>query len=87
MAVDSQTLLDWLACCNAERDVPKFLACGCNNVEEVRKLTGEEFKKIGVSSIFCTYANVRKLHDRTRTGEELFRELSVSILNELFCKD
>ena len=82
MAVDSKALLDWLACCEAEGDAPKFLAGGCNNVEEVRKLTEEEFKEIGVSSTFCTYDEVRKLHDRTRTGEELSRELLVSILHE-----
>ena len=87
MAVDSKALLDWLTCCGAEDYAPKFLAGGCNNVEEVRKLTEEEFKRIGVSTIFCTYDKVRKLHDRTRTGEELSRELSVSIVNELFCKD
>ena len=87
MAVDSEALLDWLACCRAEEDAPKFLAGGCNNVEDVRKLTKKEFKKIGVSTIFCTYDKVRKLHDRTRTREELSRELLVSILHELFCKD
>ena len=87
MAVDSEALLDWLVCCIAEEDAPKFLAGGYNNIEEIKKLTEEEFKKIGVSSVFCTYDKVRLLHDRTRTGEELSRELSVSILHELFCKD
>ena len=90
MAVDSDTLLDWLACCGAEQYASKFLAGGYNNVEEVRKLTEEEFKKIGVPTHLlctCTYDKVRLLHDRTRTGEELSRELSVSTLNELFRKD
>ena len=83
MAVDSEALLDWLVCCYAEEDAPKFLAGGCNNVEDVRKLTEEEFKKLGVSSsYFCTYAKVLKLHDRTRTREKLSRELLVSILHE-----
>ena len=83
MAVDSEALLDWLACCYAEEDAPKFLAGGCNNVEDVRKLTEEEFNKLGVSTLsLCTYANVRKLHDRTRTREELSRELLVSVLHE-----
>ena len=88
MAVDSDILLDWLACCGAEHYASKFLAGGYNNVVEVRKLTEEEFKKIGVPThSLCTYDMVRLLHDRTRTGEELSRELSVSILNELFRKD
>ena len=83
MAVDSQALLDWLACCEAEGDAPVFLAGGCNNVEDVRKLTGEEFNKLGVSTLsLCKYAKVRKLHDRTRTREELSRELLVSVLHE-----
>ena len=88
MAGDSETLLDWLACCRTEQYASKFLAGGCNNVEVVRKLTEEEFKKIEVPTYsLCTYDKVRLLHDRTRTGEELSRELSVSNLNELFCKD
>ena len=82
MAVDSEALLDWLVCCGAEKYAPKFLAGGCNNVEDVRKLTEEEFKKLGVSILSCTYAKVRKLHDRTRTREELSRELLVSVLHE-----
>ena len=82
MAVDSEALLDWLLCCAAERDAPKFLAGGCNNVEDVKKLTEEEFNKLGVSTVLCTYAKVRKLHDRTRTREELSRELLVSVLHE-----
>ena len=80
---DSEALLDWLACCLAEGDAPKFLAGGCNNVEDVRKLTEEEFKELGVPTYSqCKYAKVRKLHDRTRTREELSRELLVSILHE-----
>ena len=83
MADDSEALLDWLVCCRAEIDAPQFLAGGCNNVEDVRKLTEEEFKKLGVSTYSsCTYAKVRKLHDRTRTREELSRELLVSVLHE-----
>ena len=82
MAVDSEALLDWLACCEAEEDAPKFFACGCNNVGDVRKLTEEEFEKLGVSAFLFTYDKVRKLHDRTRTREELSRELLVSILHE-----
>ena len=82
MAVDSEALLDWLACCYAEEDAPKFLAGGCNNVEDVRKLTEEEFKKLGVSSYYCTYDKIRLLHDRTRTRKELSRELLVSVLHE-----
>ena len=85
MAVDSEreALLDWLACCFAEEDAPKFLAGGCNNVEDVRKLTEEEFKKLGVPTYSqCKYAEVRKLHDRTRTREELSGELLVSVLHE-----
>ena len=82
MAVDSEALLDWLACCYAEEDAPKFLAGGCNNVEDVRKLTEEEFEKLGVSAFLFTYDKVRKLHDRTRTREELSRELLVSVLHE-----
>ena len=82
MAVGSEALLDWLACCEAEEYASKFLAGGCNNIEDVRKLTEEEFKKLGVSTNMCTYADVRKLHDRTRTREELSRELLVSVLHE-----
>ena len=82
MAVDSEALLDWLMCCGAENYAPKFLAGGCNNVEDVKKLTEEEFNKLGVSTVLCTYAKVRKLHDRTRTREELSRELLVSVLHE-----
>ena len=85
MAVDSEALLDWLVCCGggAAEDAPKFLAGGCNNVEDVRKLTEEEFNKLGVSTLsLCTYAKVRELHDRTRTREELSRELLVSVLHE-----
>ena len=78
MAVDSEALLDWLTCCGAEEVAPEFLAGGCNNVEDVRKLTEEEFNKLGVSTYQCTYAKVRKLHDRTRTRKELSREVSVS---------
>ena len=81
MAVDSEALLDWLACCEAKRDAPKFLAGGYNNVEDVRKLTEEEFKELGVSAYLFTYDKVRKLHDRTRTREELSRELLVSVLH------
>ena len=81
MAVDSEALLDWLECCYAEGDAPKFLAGGCNNVEAVRKLTEEEFEKLGVSS-HCTYDKVRLLHDRTRTRKKLSRELLVSLLHE-----
>ena len=88
MAVNSKTLRDWLVCCNAEIHVPKFLAGGCNNVEDVRKLTEEEFNKLGVSSSYMVdddylfdYEMVCLLHDRTRTGKELRRELLVSILH------
>ena len=81
MAVDSEALLDWLVCCGAEGDAPEFLAGGCNNVEDVRKLTEEEFNKLGVFSL-CNYDEVRELHDRTRTREELSRELLVSVLHE-----
>ena len=80
MAVDSEALLDWLACCYAEKHAPNFLAGGCNNVENVRKLTEEEFNKLGVPTYI--YDMVRKLHDRTRTREELSRELLVSVLHE-----
>ena len=73
-------LLDWLACCEAEGDVPKFLAGGCNNVEDVRKLMEEEFNKLGVSTYI--YAKVRLLHDRTRTRRKLSRELLVSVLHD-----
>ena len=83
MAVDSEALLDWLVCCGAEGVAPEFLAGGCNNVEDVRKLTVGEFNKLGVSTSYrCTYAKVRKLHDRTRTRKELSREVSVSIPHE-----
>ena len=80
MAVDSEALLDWLVCCGAEGDAPKFRAGGCNNVEDVRKLTEEEFKTLGVST--CTYYEVCKLQDRTRTRKELSRELLVSVLHK-----
>ena len=82
MAVDSEALLVWLECCYAAEYAPKFLAGGYNNVEDVRKLTEEEFMKLGVSSYNCTYAKVRLLHDRTRTRKELSRELLVSVLHE-----
>ena len=81
MAVGSESLLDWLACCRAAGDASEFFAGGCNNVEDVRKLTVEEFKKLRVYSL-CTYDKVRKLHDRTRTREKLSRELLVSVLHE-----
>ena len=83
MAVDSEALLDWLVCCGAEGYTVLFLVGGCNNVEDVKKLTEEEFKKLRVPTHLCTYAReVRKLHDRTRTREELSRELLVSVLHE-----
>ena len=86
MAVDSRskTLRDWLVCCDAETNAfLLFLAGGCSNVEDVRKLTEGEFKKLGVSSGYgglFNYEVVRLLHHRTRTGEDLCRELIVSIL-------
>ena len=83
MAVDSEALLDWLVCCEAEEYAPKFFAGGCNNVEDVRKLTEEEFKKLGVPTYsLCAYGKVRELHYRTRTREEMSRELLVSVLHE-----
>ena len=82
MADDSEALLDWLVCCRAEIDAPQFLAGGCNNVEDVRKLTEEEFEKLGEAILSCTYDKIRLLHDRTRTREELSRELLVSVLHE-----
>ena len=84
MAVDSEALLDWLVCCVAEEYAPEFRAGGCNDVEDVRKLTEEEFEKIQVPAYLCAYAReVRKLQDRTRTREELSLELLVSVLHEL----
>ena len=83
MAVDSEALLDWLVCCRAKEYALQFLAGGCNNVEDVTKMTEEEFKKLGVPTYLCAYSReVRKLHDRTRTREELSRELLVSVLHE-----
>ena len=87
MAVDSEALLDWLVCCGAEKYASKFLAGGCNNVEAVRKLTKEEFEKLEVSTLMCTYARVRQLHDRTRTRKKLSRELFVSVLHEYISCD
>ena len=75
MAVSSE-VVDWLACCGREKDAPKFVNSGVDSINKLRKLPEDQLRKIGLES--WIYGEFRKLQDRTKTGEELSQEVSVS---------
>ena len=78
MAVNSE-LVDWLTCCGCEREAPKFVNSGVDSINKLRSLGDDQFRKIGAGP-WTLYENFRKLHDRTKTREELSQEASVSII-------
>ena len=80
MAV-SPEVVDWLACCECEKDAPKFINIGVDGINKLRNLPKDQFRKMGFESRM--YNKFRRLQDRTSTVGELSQEVSVSVINTM----
>ena len=78
MAVSAE-VLDWLVCCDREKDAPKFVNSGVDSINKLRNLPEDQFVKIGLYTVL--YEEFHKLQRRTSTVEKLSQEVSVSVVN------
>ena len=84
MADSSEVVVDWFACVgyeNHENCAKKFVKSGIDSIKKLGDLEENQFRKIETD--WWRWNNkFRRLQDRTRTGEELSQEVSVSMCVE-----
>ena len=85
MADSSEVVVDWFACCGCENRAAKFVKSGIDSIKKLRDLEKDQFQII--ESDWGMYWNFHTVQDRTSTGEELSREVSVSVfVNVLYMR-
>ena len=77
MAELGAEVADWLLCFGYEDEAPRFVKSGIDSIKKLRDLDGNQFRKIGSSSVYVS--DLRQLQARTSTVEELSQEVSVSV--------
>ena len=71
MAVNSEVVVDWLACCGRENEAPKLVKGGIDSIKKLQDLKKDQFRKMGIRLSIVAYV--------TRMGEELSQKVSVSM--------